>query len=194
MIEVCAGFDGSENDDWTVIRLERLDGYQFTPTYGDGLPAVWNPTEWGGRIPREQVDVAWEQIAERYKLIRVYCDPGFHDETSWESEIERWAGMYGDDVFTAWPTNQLGRMYPALRRFEADLRTGALTHDACPVTAQHVANARKIPKPGDRYTLAKPAQHQKIDAAVTSVICHEAAADAKAAGWGQQAPAYAYVY
>ena len=195
MIEVCGGFDGSENDDFTVIRLETVDFHQFTPTYGEsGLPTIWNPSEWGGRIPRDQVDVAWDWLSRRFKFVRVYCDPGFHDETSWESDIERWASLYGEDVFVPWPTNQIGRMYPALRRFESDLRTGALTHDACKVTALHVGNARKIPKSGDRYILGKPSQHQKIDAAVTSVICHEAAADAKAAGWGQQAPAYAYVF
>jgi phage terminase large subunit-like protein len=75
-------------------------------------------------------------------------------------------------------------VHAALVRFEADLRTGALTHDGCPITAAHIGNARKIPKPGDRFILGKPSQHQKIDAAVTSVLCHEAAADARAAGWG----------
>lgn len=31
---VCAGFDGSENDDWTCIKMETLDGLIFTPRYG----------------------------------------------------------------------------------------------------------------------------------------------------------------
>ncbi len=65
---VCAGFDGSENDDWTCIKMETLDGLIFTPL--------------------------------------------------------------------------------------------------------------------ERYGLAKPQQNRKIDAAVTSVLAHEAACDARAAGWG----------
>jgi phage terminase large subunit-like protein len=76
-------------------------------------------------------------------------------------------------------------MHSALERTVTDLVTGALTHDACPITAIHVGNARKLAKPGDRYILGKPSQKQKIDAAVASVLAHEAAADARAAGWGK---------
>ena len=73
-------------------------------------------------------------------------------------------------------------MYPALRRMESDLANRAVTHDGCPITTTHVGNARKLAR-GERYTLGKPSQEQKIDAGVTSVICHEAAADMRAAGW-----------
>ena len=77
MISVCGGFDGSENDDWTAIRLETVDGFQFTPTYGaNSEPTIWNPAQSGGRIPRDQVDVAWDWLSRRYKFVRVYCDPG----------------------------------------------------------------------------------------------------------------------
>lgn len=181
---VCAGFDGSENSDWTGIRLETIGRHLFTPRYGaDRLPTIWDPSVWGGRIPRDQVSMAWAEITETYRLERAYCDPGFHDETSWETEIDDWALEYGEDVFVQWPTNQLGRMFPALTRFESDLKNGAFTHDGCPSTATHMGNARKIPKPGDRYTLAKPSPMQKIDLAVVSVLAHEAAADARTAGW-----------
>lgn len=190
---VCGGFDGSENDDWTAIRLETPDGFQFTPRWPDSdRPMIWNPAQSGGRIPRLEVHNAWAIVAERYKLGRVYCDPGFndpHDPTSWITEIETWAGLYGDEVFIPWQMGGSTRtraVHAALVRFESDLRNGHLKHDGCPVTTGHVGNARKIPKPGDRYLLGKPAQHQKIDAAVTSVLCHEAAADARAAGWGQR--------
>lgn len=181
---VAGGFDGSENDDWTAIRLETGEGFQFTPRYGpDSRPTIWNPAEWDGRIPRGEVARAWAELADRFVLRRVYCDPGFHDETSWESEIESWAQRFGVEVFIPWPTNQTGRMYPAIKRFEADLKDGTLTHDGCPITATHMRNARKVGKGADRYALGKPSNHQKIDVAVTSVICHEAAADQRAAGW-----------
>lgn len=73
-------------------------------------------------------------------------------------------------------------MYPAVRRFESDLKSGTLAHDGCPITTSHVRNARKLAR-GERYSLGKPAQHQKIDAAVTSILAHEAASDERAAGW-----------
>lgn len=181
----CAGgFDGSENSDFTVIKLETRDGLIFTPRYGpDERPTIWNPLEWGGRIPRGEVRAAWDELVERYDLRRIYCDPGFHDETSWESEIEAWATRHGEEVFVPWPTNSLQRMWPAVRRFESDLAGGQIRQDGCPITTTHMRNTRKIAKTMDRYTLGKPSQHQKIDAAVTSVLAHEAAADERAAGW-----------
>lgn len=193
----CAGgFDGSENDDHTAIKLETREGFIFTPRYGpDERPTIWNPAEWGGTIPRDEVNEAWAELAERYRLARVYCDPGFHDESSWETEIEEWATEHGEEVFVPWPTNQIGRMYPALTRFVADLKPRkrgeeilppVLTHDGCPITTTQIGNARKFAKSADRYILGKPSQTQKIDAGVTSVICHEAACDMRAEGWPEE--------
>lgn len=184
---MCGGFDGSAVSDFTAIKLETFDGLIFTPRFGpDRLPTIWDPTLSDGHIPRPQVRVAWEDVLERYDVERVYCDPGFHDETSWETEIEEWAARWGEERFVAWPTNSLSRMFPAVRRFESDLKSGAITHDGCPITTSHMRNARKLLKRQDVYTLGKPAQNLKIDAAVTSVLAHEAAADARAAGWGQK--------
>lgn len=179
---VCGGFDGSLVDDWTVIRLETFNGVQFTPRYGpDRRPTIWNPAEWGGAIPRSEVHAAWDELNRRYRLRRVYYDP-----PKWETEGEEWARLYGDEVFIAWPTYRERQMFHALDRFTTDLVTGSLTHDGCPHTAQHVGNARKLANKADRYILGKPSQSQKIDAAVTSVICHEAACDARADGWTDQ--------
>ena len=188
---VCGGFDGSENDDWTAIKLETAAGFLFTPRWrSTGQPMIWNPAQHGGRMPRLQVHDAWAELAGFYKLERVYCDPGFndeHDPTSWITEIETWDRKHGPDVFIPWQMGGQTRtkaVHAALVRFEADLTQRALTQDGCPITETHMGNARKIPKPGDRYILGKPSQQQKIDAAVTSVLCHEAASDARAAGWG----------
>lgn len=179
LVEVAGGFDGSTSDDWTAIRLETLDGFQFTPTYGpDSRPTIWNPAEWDGTIPRGEVHAAWEELSRRYRLRRVYCDP-----RDWDTEIEGWALTYGDEVFIPWATYRIEPMFASLRRFVTDLTTGQLEHDGCPITSVHVGNARKIAKPGDRYILGKPNKRQKIDAAMASVLAHEAAADLRAAGW-----------
>ncbi|NDK31190.1 condensation domain-containing protein [Nesterenkonia haasae] len=190
---VAGGFDGSDHDDWTAIKLETKEGLLFTPLYGpDSRPAYWNPSEWGGTIPRGEVEAAWDEISRRYELVRVYCDPGFHDERSWESDIETWAQLYGEKVFISWPTNMIGRMFPALTRFHADLRSGEVMLDDCSATRVHLQNAKKVSKTQDRYVLGKPAQTQKIDIAVTSVLAHEAAADARAAGWPVKTEHYVY--
>lgn len=194
---VAGGFDGSENDDHSAIKLETREGHLFTPRYGpDQRPTIWNPAEWGGRIPRSEVHAAWEEIADRYQLVRVYYDPGFRDETSWETEGETWDQEYGPKVFIPWQMSGNSRVeavYQAARRFEADLESGFITHDGCPITTTHMGNMRKVAKSADRYGLAKPSQTQKIDAGVTSILAHEAASDARAAGWLEEKPVeYAY--
>lgn len=184
-MRVCGGFDGSDVDDWTAIRLETLDGWQFTPTYGpDRRPTIWNPAQWPNhKIPRGEVHAAMDEIFREHEVKRFYCDP-----RDWQTEIDTWAGLYGDEVVLEWDTgrgsSRIRQMHAALERFTNDLATGALTHDGCPLTSVHVANARKLAKPGDRYILGKPSQQQKIDAAMASVLAHEAAADARVAGWG----------
>lgn len=177
-MKVCLGFDGSNSDDFSALRAETIDGYQFTPTYGpDHLPTIWNPAEFGGQIPRLEVHAAVEQAFRDHDVVRMYCDPPL-----WSTEIEEWAIKYGDKVVLDWETYRPKQMFEALSRFVTDLGTGALTHDGCPITAMHVANARKVPRPGGRYVLGKPhgAYHQKIDAAMASVLAHEAAADVRA--------------
>lgn len=179
---VCGGFDGSTSEDWTVIKLETLDGRLFTPRYGPDLrPTIWNPVEWGGTIPRSEVHSAWEELIDRFRFERVYYDP-----PQWTTEGEEWARRYGEEMFIEWPTYRPRQMHEALERFVTDLRTRELTHDGCPITTQHVANARKVANGKERYGLAKPAQHQKIDGAVTSALAHEAACDARMDGWGMK--------
>lgn len=193
---ICAGFDGSEMDDWSAIKAETRDGLIFTPRYGpDRKPTIWNPKDpqWGGRIPRSEIHAAWAEIVDTYDLRRAYCDPGFNDETSYESDIEEWDVRYGNDIFSAFPTTSAQRMFPAIRRFEADLSW--ITHDGCPITNAHMRNARKVmARTGRTYSLGKPAHHQKIDTAVTAVLAHEAAADERAAGWLEVADPSVFVF
>lgn len=187
--EVCAGFDGSLNNDWTAIKLETVDGYQFTPLYGpDRRPARWNPAEWpNGEIPRGEVRAAWDEIYTTYRVKRGYFDP-----EDWESEIDALALEHGPDRAVQWRTNRIAAMYDAIRRYETDLITGAITHDGDKITEVHFANARKVAKPGQKYLLGKPNESQKIDDAMCSILAHEAAADARAEGWGRSTTAYAY--
>lgn len=177
---ICVGFDGSENNDFTAIRCETRDGLQFTPQYGpDRLPTIWNPAANStGQIPRGEVHAAVDEIFSTWNVGRFYCDP-----QDWYSEIGDWALTHGDEHVSEWPTNKIDRMYHAIRRFETDLSTGRITQDGCPITETHMANCRKIAKPGQKYILGKPADHQKIDAAMASILAHEAAADAREAGW-----------
>lgn len=177
---ITLGFDGSDVDDWTAIRAETLDGYQFTPAYGpDRRPTVWNPAEWDGQAPRLEVDAAVEELMARYDVVRMYCDPPY-----WDSEVDGWSARYGDRVVVDWYTSRVRQMHEACQRLVTDVtkRDSTWRHDGCELTAQHVANARKAARPAGRYVLRKASPAQKIDLAVCSVLAHEAAMDATAAG------------
>lgn len=184
---VCLGFDGSDNDDFTGIRLETLDQFQFTPTYGAAKrPTLWRPQDFGGRIPRAEVRAAVEEICATYTVVRAYLDPKF-----WETEIDEWAAAHGEKVFIKWPTNQIGRMWPSLERFRGDVldQDSAFRHDGDERVAEHVANAVIRARGLDaateqrRYILGKASEAQKFDYAMSSVLAHEATMDAKAAGY-----------
>lgn len=187
---VCGGFDGSRSSDWTAIRLETIDGHRFTPTYGpDGRPAVWRPEEWGGRIPRGEVNAAVSEIFSTYRVGRFYVDP-----RHFETQADVWAGEYGEDRVVQWPTNKIERMYFALVRYREDLAEGLTTHDDDPAMKLHALAARKIAKPGDKFTLGKPSESQKIDLEMADVLAHEAAADHRAAGWSAEPELPALVF
>lgn len=187
--QVSGGFDGSRSGDWTAIRLETIDGHRFTPTYGpDARPTVWKPEEWEGRIPRGEVDAAVDEVMRRYKVARFYCDP-----RHWETQIDQWATRHGEDVVLEFPTNSIGRMFPALLRYREDLAGELTTHTPDALMKMHALAARKIAKPGDKYILGKPSENQKIDLLMADVLAHEAAADARADGWGTATTNYVLI-
>lgn len=175
---VAGGFDGSDTDDWTAIRLETQDGFRFTPRYGPAQrPTFWDPKEWGGSIPRGEVNAAMDEIGRKYKIRRFYCDP-----RDWRSEIAEWALKFGEEVVLEWSTYRIDAMFLALKRAKNDLISGRNKHDDDPVAKQHLINSRMVAKPGDKYILGKPDQHRKIDIAMADTLAHEAAADLHALG------------
>lgn len=180
--KIVLGFDGSDIDDWTAFRAETLDGYQFTPTYGAGSnarPTIWNPADYGGQVPRAEVSAALADLMDRYEVQLVYADPPY-----WDTEIDHWVDLYGERKIIRWYTRRLTQMHAACERLRTDVTKGDtdFAHDGCEIVHDHVANARLHVRTMDRYVLTKASPTQKIDACVTSVLAHEAAGDAIAAG------------
>ncbi len=181
---IALGFDGSQYDDVTVLRAETPDGYQFTPTFADGKPTIWDPAEHGGEVPRTEVDAAVHELFARFNVTRMYCDPPY-----WQSEIDGWAAEFGDARVVRWETKRDVQMSAALERFHTDVTRGQLTHDDCPVTADHMRNARKVRRRGGICVQKdRPGSPRKIDAVPASTLAHEAACDAGAP------PKKTYVY
>ena len=185
--QVVLGFDGSDVDDWTGIRAETQDGYQFTPQTSAG-PTIWNPADYGGRVPRLEVAAAVDELFANYDVIRLYCDPPY-----WESEVDAWAEKYGDQRVLRWETYRPKQMHDAAERLLTDVNKADSTfsHDGCQTTGLHIRNARKAQRLNGRYVLTKPGDGRKIDLAVCSIVCHEAWGDATAAKlWRRKFRAY----
>lgn len=193
---VALGMDLSNNNDWTGIRLETADLYQFTPTYnvgGELRPTVWDPALFGGFIPRGEVRAAIDYLASEYRIVRAYIDPAgsamgaidesaLNEDDSWRTELAEWAAKYGPKVFIPWSCARLTPMHASLEQFRSAIRNpeSRFSHDDDPVTKTHITNAVMIAKTAGRYVLGKPhgADHQKIDQAMSSDLAHEAAMDA----------------
>lgn len=194
---IVLGFDGSDMDDWTAIRAETMDGYQFTPVYGpEDEPTIWNPADYGGQVPRAEVRAAVEQLMNRYDVVRMYADPPY-----WDTEVDEWVDQYGEERVIRWYTRRMVQMHSAAERLKTDVvkrnsadgtRAAAFTHDGCPITEGHIANTRVAVRPSGLYVLRKASPAQKIDASVASVLAHEALGDVIAAGLADKEESYFY--
>jgi hypothetical protein len=206
---VALGMDLSNNNDWTGIRLETADLYQFTPTYnvgGEKRVTVWDPANFGGFIPRSEVRAAVDYLATQFRIVRAYIDPAGSamgavdesaiDDDSWRTELADWAAKYGPKVFIPWSCARLSPMHASLEQFRSAIRNpdSRFTHDGDTITRQHITNAVMIAKTGGRYVLGKPhgADHQKIDQAMSSDLAHEATMDATKEGDFKSETSYVY--
>ncbi|MDX3161740.1 hypothetical protein PV369_40895, partial [Streptomyces scabiei] len=197
MTRVVLGFDGSDMDDWTAIRAETMDGYQFTPLYGaNDEPTIWNPADYGGQVPRAEVRAAMDQLMHRYDVVRLYADPPY-----WDTEVDDWIQQYGEERVIRWYTRRMVQMHAAAERLKTDVvkrntadgqRASSFTHDGCELTQSHIENTRQAERPSGLYVLRKASPVQKIDVTVASVLAHEALGDVIAAGLAEPEESYYY--
>ncbi|MGW0942914.1 hypothetical protein ACWD4O_10230 [Streptomyces sp. NPDC002623] len=190
MTRIVLGFDGSDSDDWTAIRAETMDGYQFTPLYGpNDEPTIWNPADTGGQVPRAEVRAAMEQVFRRYDVVRLYADPPY-----WETEIDDWVDDFGEERVIRWHTRRIVQMHAACERLKTDVvkRDSTFRHDGCEITQKHIEHTRAAARPMDRYVLRKASPTQKIDATIPSILAHEALGDVIAAGLAEREVSYYY--
>ena len=197
---VIAG-DLSNNNDWTGIRAMTAGGYQFTPTYGpESKPTIWQPNGPGGLIPRGEVRAAVDELFTRFHVVRAYFDPAGSargasaeadamevvEDDSWRFELKTWQATYltgdGKPRVFPWATNSVSTSHPVLEAFRQSVNGSneetAFRHDGCKTTETHIGNAIMRARTGQRYILGKPNENQKIDMAMSSVLCAEAHSDA----------------
>jgi phage terminase large subunit-like protein len=173
--EIALGFDGSLNDDSTVLIGSRMaDGFLF-PVGIWAKPSGPEGNWW--EVPRSDVLASIREAFARYKVTRLYADP--HE---WRSDIDALADEFGDQV-AAWETRRDVQMAAALDRLHIDLRAGTLFHSGDPVVVEHFGNAYVRRKGGHRLVRKEHDQSpRKIDAVVGAALAYEARADVLAAG------------
>lgn len=195
---VLAG-DLSNNNDWTGFRAMTADGYQFTPTYGiNHEPTIWKPDGLAGLIPRGEVRAAFDELQERFNVVRSYLDPAGSargisaeadamevvEDDSWRLELKQWQAKYkdadGKPTVFPWETSSVSKVHPVLEAFKQAVNgdESQFRHDGCPTTKIHVLNAIVRARTGQRYIIGKPSEIQKIDQAMSSLLCYEAWSDA----------------
>lgn len=176
---IALGFDGSINDDSTVLRGCRMsDGFLFKI-------GVWakpdGPQGIGWEVPRREVLAAIRDAYTTFDVTRGYFDP--HE---WRSDIDVLADEFGEDRVIPWATSRHVAMGAALDRLHTGLLVGEIFHDDDPIAAEHYGNAY-VAKRGQTRLIRKehPNSARKIDSVVGDALALEARSDALAAGWGK---------
>lgn len=182
---IVAGFDGARFDDATaIVACEVASGNTW-------LHGVWERPErdpdW--EVPETEVTASVEELFDRWRVWRLYCDPPY-----WESTVASWEAKYrGSDrkqAVVPWWTNRWRPIGYACRALGSAIRGGEIHHqiDDEDVLSQHVRNAvRRSVNARDEdgiplWSITKPAPGRKIDAAMALVLAWEARNDAIASG------------
>jgi phage terminase large subunit-like protein len=175
---ITLGFDGSLNEDTTVLRgCCMSDGFRFRI---GAWPKPEGPAGIGWEVPRQDVLATFREAFARYDVVRAYCDP--HE---WRSDIDTLAEEFGSRV-VSWETRRDVQMGAALDRLHADLLNGVTHSDDDKLALEHYGNAY-VRRKGPHRLVRKeyPNSPRKIDSVVGDALAYEARADAIAAGWGK---------
>lgn len=179
---ITLGFDGSLNDDTTVLRGCRLsDGFLFRI---GAWPKPEGAAGIGWEVPRREVLATIREAFGRYQVVRGYFDP--HE---WRSDIDALADEFGEGRVIRWATTRDVAMAGALDRLHADLVNGVAWHDEDPLAAEHYGNVYVRRKGGYRLVRKEhPQSSRKIDSVVGDALAYEARADVLASGWTSKPP------
>jgi len=173
---IALGFDGSLNDDSTVLIGSRMtDGFLFPVGIWERPPGREGV---GWEVPRDEVLAAFREAFGRYQVIRAYCDP--HE---WRSDIDTLAGELGVERVISWETRRDVQMAAALDRLHTDLTTGAVFQSGDPRFVEHFGNAYVRMRGAHRLVRKeRDGSPRKIDSVVGAALAYEARADAIEAG------------
>lgn len=174
---IAIGFDGSLNDDSTVLIGCRMsDGFLF-PLGIWSKPFGQAGLDW--EVPRSDVVATIEKAFADYTVSRMYADP--HE---WRSEVDALAEKLGEDRVIPWATSRWVPMAAALNRLHVDIKKGTVWHSGNAEFLEHFRNAY-VQRRGIHRLVRKenPNSGRKIDSVVGASLAYEARADAIKDGW-----------
>lgn len=174
---ITLGFDGSKSNDYTALVACRIDDAALFPL------KVWNPEQYGGEVPREDVDAMVHYAFARYDVVAFRADV-----KEFEAYVDQWGAKYRKKIkVKASPNNPIAfDMRGQQKRFALDCERfldavleEELTHDGSPVLRSHILNAHRHPTNYDAISIRKASKDssRKIDAAVCAVLAFGARQD-----------------
>jgi phage terminase large subunit-like protein len=175
--KISLGFDGSKSNDWTALVACRIsDGKLF-------LIKVWDPSKYGGEVPREDVDATVHSMFASYDVVAFRADV-----KEFEAYVDQWSRTYKKKMkVNASPNNPIAfdmrgqqkRFAFDCERLEDAVLEREVSHDGNPVLRQHVLNAKRHPTNYDAIAIRKATKDssKKIDAAVCAVLAYGARHD-----------------
>ena len=189
---IAIGFDGSKTGDETALVACELATGHVWPL------GIWKPTvqlaeNSPPEVDRADVDARVAAAFERYRVVRMYCDPPY-----WKDELAGWQGRHGDKVVLRWETYRNRPMGHAVRSFAQAIADRTLHHSGDETLAEHVGNAARLTlnerddKGAPLWKVQKetPDSARKIDGLMAAILAWEARTDAISSGALASAPAW----
>ena len=183
---IVIGIDGARYvDALAMIATDIATGFQWPLGIWERPPH--SPEDY--EHPMDEVDGALVDAMERYRVWRIYVDPG-SQYANIMPLMERWQGKWGEKKVIEWQMNRPKPTCYMIRGYVSAIMTGDLTHDGSEVFTRHIANARrKMMTTYDEdghamFVIQKEAPNSpaKIDAAAAGALSWQARGDAIAAG------------
>lgn len=186
--EITLGFDGSKNDDSTVLVAMRVR---------DRFATVIGVQERDDRAPGWEVDREFFDglVASAFATYRVV---GFYaDVAHFETYVDKWSTDHGGVLAVkaaaksavGWDMRgRLQQLTAATERLVAGIRDGVVRHDGGTVLRRHVLNARRRPNRwGISFGKDRKGSPRKVDGFAACQLADMARADFLAAGVGKRA-------
>lgn len=188
--QITLGFDGSLNDDSTVLIACRMSDGWIWPIEIWEKPDGTAANFW--EVPRLDVVEMIKATYERFDVVRGYFDP--HE---WRSDIDTLALEFGEERVIKWETSSWTRSAAALDLLRTDLMQGGpdrvwtdsegiehretmgkVFHSGDPIFVEHFGNAY-VRMRGPNRLVRKEHDHsdRKIDSVMGAMLAYEARRD-----------------